>query len=112
MIDRKTLELAVEKKAEDLLQRWDKQDVVRTLYHISEKLWFNFDLDYVDSWADDYVQATVYITNMMWNGAGYNVILDVDFKVWYETTKEITDEIMRLEKSAVNMIEYFSNINK
>jgi len=79
---------------------------------MSEVLGFNFDLDYVDSGADNYVQATVYITNLMWDWAWYNVILDVDFETRYEKEEYVVDEIMRIEKYAVKMLEYFSNLNK
>ena len=111
MLNRKDVELAVAKNSEDLIMRWDKEEIVRTLYSLWEFVWFNFDLDYVDSGADDYVQATVYITNMMWDWSWYNVILDVDFKTRYEEDKEVVDEIMRIEEGAVKMLGYFKSLS-
>jgi hypothetical protein len=111
-MDREKLIELVKRDTDDLLQRWDKQSLTNTIYCMSEDLVFSFDLDYVDSGADDYVQATVYITNMMWNWSWYNVILDVDFNTRYETEQEIVDEIMRIEESAIRMIAYFNSFNK
>ena len=107
MITKKEVKTEVEKRKNEMIKVQYKKVFVDSVYDISNELQLNFDLDYVDSGADNYVQATVYIHNLIWNWAWYNVILDVDFQTDYDTVDDVVDEIMRIETEARNMIEKF-----
>lgn len=101
-------ELQIEKSSD-----WLADNEIIDIYHaIVYENWmkwfaFSFDVDSIETEYDNRGQATVYINNL-WNGSGYNVILDnsLEDNDW-EDWNDLADRILLLEDTAKRMIEHF-----
>lgn len=86
-----------------------QDDIVKMLYDITSDLWLEVEFTSCDTWTDVWIEATVYIKNLVWMSAWYNVIIDVDFRRYFDTREDFIETLYNTEQHALNLINYFNS---
>lgn len=87
----------------------DTSDIVKLLYSITSDLQLEVDFTWCDNESDYWIEATVYIKNLLGEGKNYNVILDVDCPRYFDTMEELIETIYNQELHAQKIIQHFNS---
>ncbi len=104
---RKNMLAQAKEQEDDIVQRWDWEDLWNIMSEFVNDFKLNYDVDYVESSTDSWIQQTVRIPNMILGWKWYTVILDNDFWCEFDTIEEFVDHLIEAEKIAINVLSYF-----
>lgn len=88
---------------------WDDlyiDEVNRVIYDFTSNFDLSYDVDYMESSSDNWLQKTTRVPNMI-GDRWYNVILDIDFRWHYDSAEDFVDKLIDAEKSTVEFLSHF-----
>ena len=77
----------------------------RAYINVANDLTLNVWFDLVD-WTDPYIQATVYVPNLIGDWPWYNIIIELDVATERDKAEFIA-EVIRLEERAIEILSFF-----
>ena len=86
----------------------DFDDINNALYNISSELWLDVEFTSCENSSDAWIEATVYVKNLLWEHKWYNVVIDVSFKNFFENKEEFIDSVYYADQHAKNVLSYFN----
>lgn len=110
--DRKKMIERVEENEKEVIKQQYKDKVEQSMYAFCNEFSIDTDFTYCENASDCWIEASIYVDNLLWKNRWYNVIVDVEAKTRFESVEEFADYMIETEQHSQKIYKHFNSSKK